>query len=335
MANDPLRGSERGLFVVPDLGLESEVKCLRMQASAYLLGRTQRVLNDAAQPQDDSLYVAQRLDGMTISDRTFKHSSFVNLSFKQVILKDCVFENCVFAECYFRDASFESCKFSASKFISGDLGKVRIHHTEFTYCSFDDCYIPYREMSANMPQWDNVRGHLCVGLGRQAYLAGNIRDSERYRQHAAEANEQHLWKAVKGAGSWFREHYKGFRRVSAIGALMASRARGYLWGYRRNYLTVGRNLLVLTMGIFPLLLFLVRGGIQIDKGTRFDYPELLALSWRNILPGADFAPASYVSTTTQFVAGVEIVVGLLMLGLVVSLVFRAVYERWTLNERWQ
>jgi hypothetical protein len=307
-----------------------------VRASSYPLGKEQRELSSDVPSHDDSLYASQRLDDLKIEGRRYKHCVFANVSFKNVDISECTFEDCVFSDCYFRGAKFTRCTLKASKFIACDLGKAELRQTQFSYCDFEDCYFPYREMAATMPPYDNVRGHLCTALGRQAYLAGDTRDSESYRQCAALAYESHLKKAFTNSGSWYQEHFKGWRRVSALFAYAASRVRGWVWGYRRSYLTVGRNLLIVTLGLFPLLLWWVRAGI-LSNGQPIPttYSELIALSWKNVFQGVAFTSVQYLSVPAMIVDGLEDVIGLLLLGLIVSLLFRSVFERWRVSQPWE
>lgn len=300
---------------------------LIMSTGAYLTGRPLRPLGADPTPVEDSLYAAERLDESEIAGKTFRHCTFANISFKGCTLKDCHFIDCVFVDCYFRNAKIDDCTFSASKFIDCNLTKIDFRTSDVKYYnSFSGCFIPYHEIVGSLPSEGNLRAHLCANLATEARDAGAWADSEKFRQDAAESMERHLWAAVRHSSAFYREKYRGSVRFGALVDLTSSKTRGLVWGYRRSHFVVLRNWLVITLVVFPLLFGLLRDGVT-RKGQLVTWQETWLASVGNMLPGSGISDVEFASTASQAVAFVEVLFGLLFVGLVVTLLFRAAFER--------
>lgn len=296
--------------------------------SAYLIGRTIRASLDQTQSASDSAYASLRVDGLTYDGITFSHCTFANVSFKGCTLKNVRFVNCVFLDCYFRDTAIVDCKFSASKFIDCDLGKLDLRTTDLKYYnSFVNCFIKYREIRESLPTEGNLKFHLCSNLAAEARRAGALNDEGLYRQAGASALEEHLLSAVRGSSHYFRNKYRGVQRISALGEYIASRTRGYLWGYRRSWTVVMRNWALLTLGVFPLFFYMCRSGIE-RSGKPASTGDLWVASIGNILPGSGLSDVKFTSSPCLILAFIEVLTGLVFTGIVAALIFRTVFERW-------
>jgi hypothetical protein len=290
------------------------------------MGRPLRKLQ-ADVSASDTLFASQRIDRAIIQGQVFKHCTFANISFKDCCIKDAIFVNCVFASCYFRKAQLESVKFSGCKFVDCDLGKIDVRVCDFKlYNSFSGCFIRFDEIRDSLPSEGNLKSHLCFNLAREARNLGAIRESDRFRQVAAEGLESHLLQAVRHASSFYREKYTGGARTSAFGEYLASKSRGYLFGYKRSWLVLLRNWIIANVIIFPLWFLLVRAGIQRD-GRPVAVGDLWLGSLGNTLPGSGISDVKFVSAAAQFAAFIEVLSALLFGGLVAALIFRSVFER--------
>ena len=301
-----------------------------MQASAYLLGRTQGKLSEAvaeSQPARDMLFAGERLDGSSIKGSGFFHCTFANVSFKDCVIESATFSDCTFIDCYFRGTRIEDSKFSASKFIDCDFTKIDIRTSNFRfYNHFKGCWIPRRELHSELPSEPNLRHHLCVNLSEEARASGALKDAEWYLQEGMAANERHLKSAVKGSTAYHREKYRGFQRVVALAEYVGSKARGYLWGYRRSYLVLLRNWAAMTFLLFPFLFLLDVKGLG-RPNSKAEWTDIWLASIACVLPGSEVSPIEYQSGFTQGVAFIEVFLALLFAGLTFSLLFRSIYER--------
>ncbi|MDG4835316.1 pentapeptide repeat-containing protein [Micromonospora sp. WMMD967] len=302
-----------------------------MPASSYLVGRQPGALPQvikAGSTIEDSLFASQRLDNRGIEGVTFKHCTFANVSFKNCKMKNLTFIDCVFVDCYFRGTRLEDSAFNASKFIDCDFTKIDLRRNDFRYYNhFKGCWIPRRELQHGLPQEPNLKHHLCVNLSDEARLAGDVKDAEWYRQAGVAAQEEYLKAAFTQSSQYYKEKFRGWDRVAAFVEYASSRLRGYLWGYKRSYLVVLRNWAFTTLILFPALFFAGRRGLQKPDGPA-EWTDAWLASIGSMLPGSSISQLKYTSGYAQTIAFLEVLTGVLFGGLTVTLLFRAVFERW-------
>lgn len=298
-----------------------------MSAAPYMLGRPLRKLTPGGGSTADVLFASDRIDGLAIEDAKYAHCTFANVSFKDCTLLHTTFINCVFANCYFRKTKFNSIVFTGCKFIDCDLSKVDIRACNFKfYNTFTNCYIQYGELKNSLPSEGNLRSLLCSNLAREARQFDDIGDSEMYRQTAAKGLEEHLWAVVTHQSAFYKEKYRGSERLNALIEYVASKSRGYLWGYRRSWLVVLRNWAALNLVVFPVIFFLLRDGVE-RQGQPATVLDLWVGSIGNSLPGAGISDVQFVSVPAQLVAFVEVLLALVLGALIAALLFRSIFER--------
>lgn len=258
----------------------------------------------------------------------FEHCTFSNISFKDCNLTKVEFENCVFIGCYFRQTRIENSAFSACRFLDCDFTKLDLRTSDLKfYNRFKRCWIERRVLEHTLPQEPNLRHHLCANLANEARLAGALRDAEWYAQQAAKAGEKHLWAAVSRANSYYREKFNGTERIGALVRYLASKGRGWMWGYRRSFLVVGRNWAFVALILFPLLYLWGSGGLTRPDGAA-TWTDAWLASIQLTVPGQRVAELQFTSGYTQMLALAQAAVSLVFGGLVVALLFRSVFERW-------
>lgn len=278
--------------------------------------------------QSDALFAGERLNNQTLTGLSYEHCTFANISFKDAELSRVQFRDCTFISCYLRGAKLVDCTFRASRFIDCDLGKVDIRTCDLRYYNhFSGCFLPYDVIRDSLPAERNLCAHLSFNLADEARLTGALKDAGRFRQVGARAREEHLFAAVRGANTYYKEKYRGTNWWGALFDLVGSRTRGWLWGYRRSFLVVLRNWALLTLLLFPIPLWLLRGDIYVDDNRRPGLLDVWLGSANNMLPGAGVADVQYLSVAARSVAFLEILTGLVLVGLTASLLFRAVFER--------
>jgi hypothetical protein len=148
-----------------------------------------------------------------------------------------------------------------------------------------------------------------------------------YRQRGAEATEEHLRAAFTHSSAYYRDKFRGTVRASAFIEYIRSRLRGFLWGYRRSSVVVLRNWAFFTLGVFPALFLLNQSGLH-RADRRPQWTDAWLASIGTVLPGSGISDVKFESGMAQTIAFLETLTGLFFAGLVVALVFRAVFERW-------
>jgi hypothetical protein len=288
-------------------------------------GRPKRTL-DPGVGLVDALFASDRVDGQTFNQLEYRHCTFANVSFKDCIIQGTTFQNCVFAGCYFRRAQITNAKFIGCRFIDCDFPKIDVRNSEFKYNSFIRCYISYGELKDSLPPQGNLKSEMCVNLASEARAKGDIRDSERFRQAAADGLEEYLWAIITGRSEFHRQKYGTADRWAALAKLTASKVRRHLWGYRRSWIVVLRNWLALVLVGFPLWFYGVREGIKRNNRPA-EVADIWLASLANALPGSRISDVTFVSAAAQFAALSEVLVSVLFGGLTAALLFRSIFER--------
>jgi hypothetical protein len=204
------------------------------------------------------------------------------------------------------------------------MTKIDIRTTDLKfYNSFKGCMIPFDRLSESLPGEGNLRAHLCQNLAVEARIAGAYKDSEKYQQAAARGLEEHLSLAFRHASPFHSEKYRGSERFNAFLEWLGSRFRGAFWGYRRSYLVILRNWLIITLLVFPFIFFLLRDQLA-PNNKLADY---VLASLANMLPGEGISNVKFTGVAAQLFAFLEVLLGLVFIGLVITLLFRAVFDR--------
>ncbi len=298
-----------------------------VNASAYLLGRTDCTYPCDGDPIEDRLFATQRLDGQLISGRHFQHCTFANVSFKEVELNNCEFTDCAFINCYFRKSRIRNCRFDGSKFLSCQFPRISVQACNFQYALFDSCVIPFSEMEDNLPSQHNLRQELTAVLAHASEMLGLTKEASNYRLQSIKAQEMHLWAAVRSKSTWYQEHYPGTRKIGAFFDFLFSKTKGIIWGYGERWTILLINFLIVTLGIFPFLLWISRSGLSKGEQGSINYVDILWLSVKTILPFDGVTTIEAISNWTRVILTIEVLFGLLVGGLAITILFRAIIRR--------
>lgn len=290
-------------------------------SAPYALGRELGVLQHPYQAQDLA-FGAARLDGQTIPNGDFKHCTFANVSFKAVVLRSSTFLNCVFIGCYFRRAELVDSSFVGCRFIDCNLSQVVIKSSRFNYSAFQGCQVPFAELVHSLPPEPNIREALARNLYLESTRLGLSSEARQYRMAEIEAREDHLRAALLGRSQWYREHFDALARLRAGVQLTASLLNRWLWGYGERARVLVRNVLLLSLVVFPLGYYLVRGGITKSASGAINIWDLVHFSIGNVLPAGIESGLQAVALAPRILAGVESTFGVVAIALFASYIFR-------------
>jgi len=298
---------------------------MNSNASAFLVGRTLCQYPCSYNQVEDHLFAAQRLDGIEIDSKIFRHCTFSNISFKDVRFNNVEFTDCVFIGCYFRKAIIKTCRFQGSKFISCQFPKVSIKACDFIYAQFEDGIVFFDEMELNLPPEHNLRQELSANLAHAAETLGLTKEASKYQMNAIKAHEDHLWAAVRSKTTWYKEHYSASSRTGAFVEFLGSKMNGLVWGYGERWWTLLRNFIFLTFGIFPFFLWLSRSGLISKTDINFG-----SLEWLSVSTILSFDGISNIMASSNWARGImigEVLCGLIIAGLFITLLFRTIVQR--------
>jgi hypothetical protein len=300
-------------------------------SAGLLYGRTPTSL-DRALDADDALFAATRADKWKFSHKVYRHCTFANVSFLEATLENCTFLNCAFVDCYFRKTTINSSVFTGCKFEDCIFTELRLVDSTFTFPTFRGCFIEYRDFVAQLPDDPGFRFKIADELAREAELLGQSSDARLYRLAGASAFEGHLRNIALASGSrYYREHFELGQRIDSLFGFLRRKLNRFLWGYGERGWVLTRSFLVVAVVVFPMLFWLLtRTHLSINTGVRsepLDLVDYILFSFDNLLNRPGFSAVSFSGTTAQVLVGLEVLVGLLFIGLFISLIFNWMRRR--------
>lgn len=301
-------------------------RVLPMSSSAYLIGREQKQLR-ITKSGADYVFAAERLDNEKLEGYQIEHSTLANISFLHATISRSRFFNCIFIGCYFRRAELEESEFVGCKFINCEFPFTAVRGCDFRYSNFEGCFMEFSELSLSLPQEHNLRQELCRNLAIETAKLGYYREARKYRMSEIRAHEDDLRAAVRGTNDWYRRHYDSLRRIGALIQLTASISNRYLWGYGEKARRLLLNYALLTFAVFPLVFFLMKRSLAKNDGGNVTYLDCVFLSVQNMLPSALDTNIRAVSGAARSVVVLEGFIGVILLGLFVSYLFRWILRR--------
>jgi hypothetical protein len=285
----------------------------------YAEGRPAQRLREPYQAADRT-FASERIDDRSISQADYKHCTFINMSFKKSRIERASFEDCIFIGCYFRRAELKDCSFVGCRFVDCRFPYVSIRSCDFRYASFKGCSLPSKEILYSLPSEPNLREDLARNLRIEAARLGLSNEAGRYRDIEIRAMEGHLWAAVVGESTWYKEHFDAAARVRSFFVYVTSLLNRWMWGYGERLLVLLRNWAFASFILFPALYWAL--GAQFQSPTDVNVAAALIFSLKNAVPAAIGSNIVAVGGLLTAISIIESVYSAVTLALVASYVFR-------------
>ncbi|MCU7838968.1 MAG: pentapeptide repeat-containing protein [Candidatus Thiodiazotropha sp. (ex Troendleina suluensis)] len=270
----------------------------------------------------DFAFGSQRLDRKTILNADYKHCTFANLSFFGAKVQDGGFLNCVFIGCYFRRAELQNVRFTGCRFIDCNFSHVSIKSCDFRHSIFRGCQLPFAEFAHSLPSEPNLREEITRNLAIESVNLGLGREARDYRMAEIRAHEEHLLSAVRGSSNWYREHFDFLRRTEAFVHWLLSLLNRWLWGYGERAWVLVRNLLLVSVVIFPVFFYLLRDQLDHVSHRTPGIWEIVHFSFENVIPAGVESHVAAVGNAARVLAGIESLLGVIAIALFASYIFR-------------
>ena len=270
----------------------------------------------------DKTFCAQRHDNRKVNTAEFKHCTFVNLGFKATQFKNSQFLNCIFINCYFRRSVFSNCNLTGCWFIDCNFDHVALKGCNIQYSRFRNCQIAYSEMEFSLPREPNLREDLCRNLSIESRRLGLSQQARLFRMAEIKAHEEHLGAAVLRRSQWYKDHFKGIRRFSALVKLAVSFANRWLWGYGQQSFRLVMFAIILPIFVFPAIFYLLIDELAHRSGKAITLMNLVYFSLENFIPAGISSNVVPISVQTQLWSGVESLSGVILAALFATYIFR-------------
>lgn len=208
------------------------------------------------------------------------------------------------------NSSFVGCKF-----VDCTFNHTEVQQSEFGFATFEGCFIPYEEMAPNLPQQPKMRMGVSRSLSEAAREGGYGHQAARYRRDVIEARKKHLQGKVKKSESYYKSKYDNYDSLKAAKDLGILWLAGVVWGYGERLLRLAWVLLGLSFLVGPLMLWLVRGSLNLEE---IGYIQYVMLSIDALLPAGNLSHIELVGVPAQMIAAGISFLGVLVFGLFVS-----------------
>ena len=288
---------------------------------AYCMGRAVGSISKPYKGQDLA-FGTQRHDDQILLNVDYKHCTFANHSFLRTKVQNGFFLDCIFIGCYFRRAELQNSRFIGCKFIECNFSHISLKSCDFKHSVFRSCQLPFAEFVYCFPSEPNLREEITRNLAIESAGLGLAREARSYRMAEIRAHEKHLLSAVKANSSWYREHFDFTRRMEALFQWVLSLMNRWLWGYGEHAWVLVRNLLIVSVIIFPCLFYLLRDELKLASQGTLGAMEIIHFSFENILPAGVVSNVVAVGAAARVLSGIESLFGVVAVALFASYIFR-------------
>lgn len=289
----------------------------------YLAGRKATTLQPGLRTYSDAVFEATRFDDRELAGITFRHVTFANVSFKNATIRDCTFENVVFLGSYFRNTVISSCDFAGCKFYDCDLTRVDLRNTRMKYYNrFHRTYVPFDRIRECLPEEGNLRQLLCTELAREAMEEGHPSDAAHFRTEAIRGEQRFLREVLLQRVPYYAKKYDLGDRMRAAGRLTQQAFFDVAWGRRKSHAVILRNWL-----LSAILFSMITAGVGWPYlGGDPTRAEAALYGFLTLFPGSQIFDFSIESSWLVVIVIIGRLLGLLLSGLFVALLFSRLYE---------
>jgi hypothetical protein len=199
----------------------------------------------------------------------------------------------------------------------------------FKFPTFRGCFIPYKEIADQLPDDPGYRYKMADELAREAIATGAQNDARGYRLVAADAHTGHLRNIALAVGSdYYRKHFELKDRAHAGRSYLWRKVNSALWGYGERGWVLGRSFVVVGAVVFPLAFWLFfRESLRLSDGSPLGLVDYELFSFDNLLNRTGFSDVVVTGSGAKTLVGIEVLVGLVFIGLFISLVFNWMRRR--------
>jgi hypothetical protein len=136
------------------------------------------------------------------------------------------------------------------------------------------------------------------------------------------AREEHLLSAFLGKSLWYKDHFDFIGRAQALIQWLLSLLNRWLWGYGERSLVLIRNLIFVSMVLFPALFYIFRKDLEHSSTNSLGLAQILYYSIENVIPAGIESGVIAVGGMARFLAGLESLFGIVAIALFASYIFR-------------
>ena len=251
-----------------------------------------------------------------IDGEKFINRLFVRLVAKRVRFSNIDFRYCIFDAAYLRNCTFEECDFTGCRFINTNLHGSSFNGCKFDYATFDKSFIDNDILDSGCPGTENLKLKFSRSLRTNYQQLGDAKSANKAISIELRATEEHLKKAWASNESYYRNKYKGFKRLLVFGEWIEFKVLDMIWGNGESAWKLFRALLIVLVGIAAFDVFKYGNANLVSN-----YLDSLALSPQMLL--GVVKPTHYPPSYLTFL----FVTRLIMFGFFMSIIIKRFNRR--------
>lgn len=219
-------------------------------------------------------YKPLRLEAVNLGKlegKDFRHAILTDVSGKNAVFENADFSYAVFTRAYFHKAKFINCSFVGARFTECNFRSAEVGACDFRYADFTSTRIDTAEILKNLPDEPNISRELLQILRKNALSMGDVSSSRTFVLSELSAKKEHLRRAWRQDGKYYKSHYNGFWKRAHVGLSRVGLALdSFLWGH-------GERLWKMTFSIGALLV-LAAGASMITQALAQPDPTISSLA---------------------------------------------------------
>lgn len=198
----------------------------------------------------------QRCDG-DVADAAFTNVLFTRLVAKRRRFTRVDFKYTIFDACYLRECVFDTCDFTGCRFLGTNCHGSKFVGCKFDYATFERTNVDLEILESGCPAMENLTLKFARSLRMNYQQLGEATGVNRAIQVELEATGTHLYKAWRSTESYYRNKYRGWRRVEVGLEWLKFKALDWIWGNGESALKLLRSVfaLLLLIAAFDVLMF--------------------------------------------------------------------------------
>ena len=178
------------------------------------------------------------------SDVAFASRLFVRLVAKDKSFTRVDFKYSIFDSCYLRGCKFDSCDFTGCRFVGTNLHGSKFAGCKFEYATFEKTLVDANILDTECPGHENLKSRFARTLRMNFQQLGDAAAVNKAMRVEMDATAIHLHKAAWSNEAYYRSHYAGWWRITAVAEWLEFGALDFVWGNGESLFRLIRFVLV-------------------------------------------------------------------------------------------
>lgn len=188
-------------------------------------------LNQLKSKNDFVSFSDQEAYGLTVSGCDFSRCTFRNVGLKNTTFENGNLKHSRFVDAYLNGATFRRIDLAGTRFERCDLRHASFDGCKLWYVEFSHCHLEFDTIRNCLPPEVNLKRKLLRSLRLNANEMGDAAGARKMLEMELAEERKELFQIFVGSDDYFRQRYKGGKRVSALFDWLGHNCQRFAWGY--------------------------------------------------------------------------------------------------------